>query len=155
MPIIKHKQFIQAPLIVCFDLARNVDIHTKTTAKTKEKAVGGVTQGLLEVGDTVTWEAIHFGIKQRLTAKVTHMEKPTEFVDIMVKGAFSSFTHTHQFIEEKGGTLMIDTFEYKSPFGPIGTIADKLFLEKYMTKFIISRAKELKTIAEKTKFLGL
>lgn len=127
MPIIKHKQFIQAPLIVCFDLARNVDIHTKTTAKTKEKAVGGVTQGLLEVGDTVTWEAIHFGIKQRLTAKVTHMEKPTEFVDIMVKGAFSSFTHTHQFIEEKGGTLMIDTFEYKSPFGPIGTIADKLF----------------------------
>ena len=155
MPIINHKQFIQAPLIVCFNLARNVDIHTKTTAKTKEKAVGGVTQRLLEVGDTVTWEAIHFGIKQRLTAKVTHMEKPTEFVDIMVKGAFSSFTHTHQFIEEKGGTLMIDTFEYKSPFGPIGTIADKLFLEKYMTKFIISRAKELKTIAENTKFQGL
>ncbi|SOC44472.1 SRPBCC family protein [Ureibacillus acetophenoni] len=142
-------------MIVCFDLARNVDIHTKTTTKTKEKAIGGVTQGLLEEGDTVTWEATHFGIKQRLTAKVTHMEKPTLFVDIMVKGAFSSFTHTHQFIEEKGGTLMIDTFEYKSPFGSIGMIADKLFLEKYMTEFIISRAKEqkkeLKRIAESAK----
>ncbi len=43
---------------------------------------------------------------------------------------------------------MIDTFEYKPPFGPIGIIADKLFLEKYMTNFIISRAKELKRIAE-------
>ena len=152
MPIIKHKQFIQAPVSVCFDLARNVDIHTKTTAKTKEKAVGGVTQGLLEQGDTVTWEATHFGIKQRLTAKVTHMEKPTVFVDIMVKGAFSSFTHTHQFVEEKGGTRMIDVFEYKSPFGPIGMIADNLFLEKYMTDFIISRAKELKRIAENGKY---
>lgn len=151
MPIIKHKQFIQAPVIVCFDLARNVDIHTKTTAKTKEKAVGGVTQGLLEKGDTVTWEATHFGIKQRLTAKVTHMKKPTVFVDIMVKGAFSSFTHTHQFVEEQGGTLMIDTFEYKAPFGPVGMIADKLFLEKYMTDFIISRARELKKIAENAK----
>ncbi len=151
MPIIKHKQFIQAPVVVCFDLARNIDIHIKTTAKTNEKAVDGVTQGLLEEGDTVTWEATHFGIKQRLTAKVTHMEKPAVFVDIMVKGAFSSFTHTHQFVEEKNGTLMIDTFEYKSPFGPIGIIADKLFLEKYMTDFIISRAKELKRIAENPK----
>ncbi|KGX90157.1 SRPBCC family protein [Pontibacillus marinus] len=148
MPIIRNEQFIQAPIDVCFDLARNVDIHTETTAETKEKAVGGVMQGLLEKGDTVTWEAIHFGIKQRLTAKVTHMEKPDMFVDIMVNGAFSSFTHTHQFKEEKGGTLMIDTFEYKSPFGPLGIIADKLFLEKYMTDFIISRAKELKIIAE-------
>jgi ligand-binding SRPBCC domain-containing protein len=151
MPIIKHKQFIQAPVVVCFDLARNVDIHTKTTTKTKEKVVDGVMRGLLEEGDTVTWEATHFGIKQRLTAKVIHMEKPTVFIDIMVRGAFSSFTHTHQFVEEEGGTLMIDTFEYKSPFGPIGMIADKLLLEKYMTAFIISRAKELRRIAENVK----
>ena len=148
MPIIKQMQFIKAPMEVCFDLVRNVDIHTKTTAKTKGKAVDGVTQGLLKEDDTVTWEATHFGIKQRLTAKVTHMKKPTEFVDIMIKGAFKSFTHTHRFVEGKGGTLMIDIFEYKSPYGPIGLIADKLFLERYMTRFIISRAKELKKAAE-------
>ncbi|MBS3678730.1 SRPBCC family protein [Ornithinibacillus massiliensis] len=148
MPIIKHEQFIQASLDVCFDLARNVEIHTLTTSKTKEKAVGGVTQGLLKKGDTVTWEATHFGIRQKLTVKVTHMEKPTMFVDVMVKGAFNSFTHTHRFVEENGGTIMIDIFKYKSPLGIVGIIADKLFLEKYMTNFIISRAKELKRIAE-------
>lgn len=148
MPIITHKQYIQAPIDVCFDLARNVEIHTKTTAGTKEKAIGGVTEGLLEMGDTVTWEATHFGIKQRLTAKVTHMENPTEFVDVMIKGAFKSFTHTHQFLEEKDGTLMIDIFDYQSPLGLIGVFADKLFLEKYMTGFIRNRAQELKKIAE-------
>jgi ligand-binding SRPBCC domain-containing protein len=148
MPVIKHEQFIKAPRELCFDLTRDVGVHTKTTAKTKEKAVGGVTKGLLEEGDTVTWEATHFGIKQRLTAKVTQMRKYTEFTDIMVKGAFHSFTHTHKFIEQKGGTLMIDTFDYKSPLGPIGIIADKLFLERYMTRFIISKAKELKKMAE-------
>ncbi|GAA0415931.1 hypothetical protein GCM10008934_03650 [Virgibacillus salarius] len=83
MPTIKHKQFIKAPVEVCFDLARNVDIHLETTAKTNEKVVDGVTGGLLEESDTVTWEATHFGIKQRLTAKVTDMKKPNEFVDIM------------------------------------------------------------------------
>ncbi|MEH7250722.1 SRPBCC family protein [Neobacillus niacini] len=148
MPIIEHQQFIKAPVQLCFDLARNVDIHTQTTSKTKEKAVGGVTEGLLEEGDTVTWEAIHFGVKQRLTAKVTLMEKPNNFVDIMVKGAFHSLVHTHQFFEDEGGTIMIDKFQYKSPFGLIGVVADKLFLEKYMRKFIVSRAMALKKIAE-------
>ncbi|WP_026675641.1 SRPBCC family protein [Alkalihalobacterium bogoriense] len=148
MPIIYHKQMIRAPVELCFDLARNVDVHTKTTAKTKEKAVDGVTKGLLEQGDTVTWEATHFGIKQRLTAKVTYMEKPYMFIDVMQKGAFHSFTHKHQFVEEKGSTIMIDTFEYKAPFGLIGIVANKLFLEKYMTDFIATRAKELKKIAE-------
>ncbi|MDQ0272721.1 SRPBCC family protein [Cytobacillus purgationiresistens] len=148
MPIIKHKQYIQAPVEICFDLARNVDIHTETTAKTKERVVGGVMNGLLEEGDLVTWEAIHFGIKQRLTAQVTEMEKPQMFVDRMVRGAFNSFEHKHQFIEETKGTWMIDRFEYISPFGSIGVFADKLFLEKYMRAFIISRAKELKRIAE-------
>jgi ligand-binding SRPBCC domain-containing protein len=148
MPVIEHQQFIKAPVEVCFDLARNVDIHTQTTSKTKERAVRGVTEGLLEQGDTVTWEAIHFGIKQRLTAKVTLMEKPHKFVDIMVKGAFQSFVHTHQFIEEADGTIMIDKFQFKSPFGLIGVVADKLFLEKYMRAFIVSRAKALKKIAE-------
>ncbi|GAA0300479.1 ligand-binding SRPBCC domain-containing protein [Gracilibacillus halotolerans] len=149
MPVIKHMQFIQAPVDVCFDLARNVDIHIQTSAKTKEKAIEGVTTGLLEKDDSVTWEATHFGINQKLTAKVIEMEKPTLFIDTMVKGAFHSFVHTHEFIQKDNGTLMIDTFDYRSPFGLVGRIADKLFLEKYMTDFISSRAKALKEIAEK------
>lgn len=76
------------------------------------------------------------------------MEKPTVFVDEMVKGAFRSFTHTHQFIEKNDQTMMIDLFEYESPFGLIGTIADKLFLETYMSNFIDARGRELKRLAE-------
>lgn len=45
---------------------------------------------------------------------------------------------------------MMDRFQYKSPFGPIGVLADKVFLEKYMGAFIVSRAKALKKIAENT-----
>ncbi|ESU33370.1 hypothetical protein G3A_06725 [Bacillus sp. 17376] len=149
MPIIKNEQFIKAPIELCFDLARNVDIHTQTTTKTRERAVGGITEGLLELGDVVTWEANHFGVKQRLTAEVIIMERPHKFVDVMVKGAFQSFVHTHQFIEHLDGTIMTDIFEYKSPLGIFGSVADALFLKKYMSEFIATRATELKRIAEK------
>jgi len=148
MPLIEHQEFVQASIERCFDLARDVDIHTRTTEGTEEKAVGGVTTGLLLAGDVVTWEAVHFGIKQELTAKVTVMDRPYMFEDIMVKGAFHSFHHIHEFIEKDNGTLMIDRFQYTSPYGVIGVIADKLFLESYMRKFIVSRARALKHIAE-------
>lgn len=48
MLIITHEIYIHAPIRICFDLARNVDIHTETTAKTKERAIAGVTTGLME-----------------------------------------------------------------------------------------------------------
>lgn len=149
MPIIKHDIFINAPIHICFDLARNVDVHTETTRKTNERAIDGVTTGLMENGDTVTWEATHLGVRQKLTAQIIEMEKPYRFTDVMVKGAFHSFTHTHEFIESGTGTIMKDTFTYTSPFGIVGVMADRLFLESYMQNFIAQRARELKRIAEK------
>ncbi|GEN52535.1 SRPBCC family protein [Halobacillus faecis] len=151
MPVIIHRTFIEAPAEVCFDLARDVDVHTQTTSNTKEKAVAGVTKGWMEEGDKVTWEATHFGIRQRLTARITEMDRPHRFVDVMVKGAFHSFTHTHEFFEKAEGTVMVDTFDYQSPLGPLGSIADRLFLEKYMRDLIETRAHELKMMAEKEK----
>ena len=148
MPLIYYEIVIQAPMKVCFDLARNVEIHQETTLQTDEKAVGGVTSGLLEVGDSVTWEGVHFGVKQRLTSQIIAMDAPHRFVDRMVKGAFHSFTHTHTFIEKEKGTMMVDEFDYKSPLGILGNLADKLFLEKYMQRFIEIRAHGLKRIAE-------
>ncbi|WP_391118115.1 SRPBCC family protein [Psychrobacillus sp. L3] len=148
MPVIKHTTYMEAPINKCFDFARDVEIHTKTTRNTNEKTVAGVTKGLLNCGESITWEATHFCVKQRLTAKIIEMNGPYKFVDVMVRGAFHSFTHTHEFEELGTGTLMKDTFEYKSPFGLVGKIADKLFLEKYMKNFIVTRANELKKIAE-------
>ncbi len=148
MPIIILETYVKAPIDMCFDFSRNVEIHTKTTSQTQEQAVGGITTGLLKQGDEITWEAIHFGVKQRLTAKISEMDEPYTFTDVMVKGAFHSFSHTHEFIENGSGTIMKDIFEYKSPFGIIGQLADKFFLEKYMRDFLVSRANELKKLAE-------
>jgi ligand-binding SRPBCC domain-containing protein len=148
MPDIRVETFIEAPAALCFDLARDVDLHTYSTSATNERAVAGVTTGLLQLGDTVTWEAIHFGVRQRLTARITRLEQPHVFEDILVKGAFHSFTHVHEFRAIEDGTVMVDDFRYKSPLGILGSVADKLFVERYMRKFISERARYLKEVAE-------
>jgi ligand-binding SRPBCC domain-containing protein len=140
--------FIYAPREICFDVARDIDIHTQSTSQTDERAIAGVTSGLIGLNETVTWEAIHFGIKQKLTVRITEFDFPNRFVDEMEKGAFKRFYHTHEFIEKENGTLMIDTFDYTSPFGLVGKLADRLFLEKYMKEFFVTRNRFLKKIAE-------
>jgi hypothetical protein len=48
---------IAAPIQLCFDLARDIEIHTRTVWKhTKEQAVGGVTSGPIGMGETVTFD---------------------------------------------------------------------------------------------------
>ncbi len=148
MPVIRLKTMINAPVERCFDAARSIDVHAQAAVKSKERAVAGVTSGLIGPGETVTWEAVHFGIKQRLTSQITKYERPHLFADQMVSGAFHSFTHVHEFQNTAGGTLMLDEFTYKSPLGPLGWIADKLFLERYMRAFLQERACHLKQVAE-------
>lgn len=43
---------------------------------------------------------------------------------------------------------MTDIFDYCSPFGFLGKLADRLFIKAYMTKFLIIRNTEIKKIAE-------
>ena len=148
MPTIRIATSIDAPAERCFDLARDVGAHLRSTAGTGERAVGGVTIGLLELGDEVTWEARHLGIRQRLTARISRFERPVLFEDVMVRGAFASLRHVHEFLPRDGGTTMIDTFTFTSPLGPVGAIVDRLFLAGYMRRLLVSRANELKRMAE-------
>jgi ligand-binding SRPBCC domain-containing protein len=148
VPVIRLETLVDAPAETCFDMALDVDLHVRSTFRTGERAVGGVTSGRLRLGDTVTWEATHLGVRQRLTSRVTRFERPHLFEDEMVRGAFRSFTHRHEFRPAGAGTLVVDTFSYVSPLGLLGVLADKLFLERYMRRLLSERAAFLKRAAE-------
>jgi ligand-binding SRPBCC domain-containing protein len=148
MPIIKIEFRVNAPLERVFDLARCIDLHEATMMKQGEKAIAGVTKGLIKLGETVTWEATHFGVKQNLTSKITQYERPRHFRDSMVEGVFKRFDHDHFFEHSGAQTLMKDIFDYDSPLGFLGNIADVLFLESYMRKILTERNRLIKEIAE-------
>lgn len=152
MPIIKLETEIKAELEVVFDLSRSIDLHKISTSKTKEQAVAGITSGLIGLNEFVTWRAKHFGFYQYLTSKITEFERPNFFIDEMQKGAFKYFKHYHQFTKTNNITTMIDVFDYQSPFGILGKLADKLFLEKYMTNLLMERNIIIKEFAESNKY---
>jgi ligand-binding SRPBCC domain-containing protein len=148
MSVIHIQTVIKAPKERVFDLSRSIDAHQDTAEHTGERAVAGVTTGLLGPEQEVTWEATHFCIRQRLKVKMSKFDRPTHFQDIMLEGAFKNMVHDHSFEDTKEGTLMIDRFEFSSPLGFLGRIVDVVFLESYMRRFILKRNAILKQTAE-------
>jgi len=123
--------------------------HTKTTEWTDEKVVNNSGNDLVELGDEVTFEATHFGVRQKLAARIVQFDRPNSFTDEMLKGAFQSLRHTHQFESTaEGATKMTDTLTFASPLGPIGYLFDLVCLRPYMTSFIRKRNDALKQLVE-------
>lgn len=148
MPTIRLRTEIRAPIERVFDLSRSIDAHVAGMEGTGERAVAGRTSGLIGLGETVTWEARHFGVMQRLTVEITSYDKPRSFSDEMLSGAFKSMRHLHEFSTAGDLTLMSDKFEFTAPLAIFGRLAERIFLTRYMTRFLTLRNQHLKEIAE-------
>ena len=140
---------IEAPIERCFDLSRSIEVHLQGTEQTGEQAVGGVTSGLIGLGEFVRWRATHLGIRQHLASKIMAYERPFYFQDSMIEGAFRMMEHDHHFFEIAANrTEMKDRFMFAAPLPLLGRIAEMLVLKRYMTNLLRHRNEILKHIAE-------
>jgi hypothetical protein len=142
---------IDAPIQRCFDLARSVEVHLLDNIHGGEQAlaIAGVTSGLVELSQQVTWRAKHFGLWHKVTTKYTAMEPPTYFQTIMVKGIFRSMQADHYFRTlPSGATEMKDDFRVAAPLPLLGPLAEILFLPRYMLSLLRERNAVIKQLAE-------
>ena len=142
---------IHAPIQRCFDLARSVEVHLKGNIHFGEQAVaeGGVTSGLIGLGQRVTWRARHFGVRQRLTSEITAFDRPHYFQDTMLRGAFRKMQHDHYFESMSPQEIcMRDVFRFAAPFPVLGRIAEMLVLRRYMLALLNERNAAIKQVAE-------
>ncbi len=148
MQTVRIETRIAAPPDRCFLLSLSIDLHVESTAQTSERAIAGVTSGLIGEGESVTWQGRHFGFMLRHTSIISGYSRPAFFQDSMTKGMFKSFEHDHHFAAVHAGTLMRDELRFQSPFGPLGWVVDRLILKRYFEKFLIERNAVIKHAAE-------
>ena len=150
MPHLEFATTIKAPPAACFDLSLSVDAHMASMGdRSNERAIAGVTAGLMRLGDTVTWRGRHFGLPFRLTSKIIEYERPVRFVDEQVRGPFRSWHHEHLFEPlPTGATKMLDRIDFRSPAGLVGVLVDRLVLTRYMSELILRRNGYLRATLE-------
>ncbi len=149
MTTIKITTHYFAPIEKVFDINRNIDIHQQSASKTNEIAIAGITSGLINKNETVTWKGKHFGVYLTHQSLISELIFPTYFVDEQLKGKFKSFKHQHFFEQKENYVEVTDILNYETPYGIFGKLFDKLFLKKHLTDFIMKRNAVLKNLAEK------
>ncbi len=149
MPQIILATLIRAAPAVCFDLARDAQLHLESARQTGESIVAGRDEGLWELGDEITFEGVHLGVRQRLTALIVEFERPYFFRDQMTRGAFAALSHTHTFQALSGErTRMIDVLQWRAPLGKLGAVASDHWVEAHLKRFLRARAWHLKERAQ-------
>ncbi len=123
-----------------FDASLDVGVHAASMRRSGERAVGGVTTGRLRPGESVTWEARHFGIRWRMTSHISEYERPYRFVDEQVRGPFRTWRHEHLFVApDPSATMMRDVIEFTAPAGLVGRLVAAAVLRPYLRRLILRR----------------
>lgn len=139
---------IKASAQRCFDLSRSQAAHIESAKDSGERIVKGPSYDLLELGDEVTFEGRHFGVRFHLCSKITEMQAPGRFVDEMQSGPFRALRHEHLFEEANGETQMIDRVQMTLPMGALGQLVAGAAVKAHMTRFLRDRGEALKRMAE-------
>jgi ligand-binding SRPBCC domain-containing protein len=139
---------ISAPIERCFDLARSIDANLASTVQTGERAIAGMTSGLIGEAQEVTWRARFFGFPVTHTSRITGFRPPTYFQDSMVRGAFRHYCHDHFFEVQDGETVMRDLVEFSAPYGWLGWVVERMVLKQHLQRLLERRNEFLKRTAE-------
>lgn len=75
--------------------------------------------------------------------EITHVKEKDYFVDEQRFGPYSLWHHKHFFKAIDGGVEMKDVVHYKIPFGPLGDLANKIFIRKKLLEIFDYRTQKL------------
>lgn len=79
--------------------------------------------------------------------EITRIKHHEHFIDDQRVGPFALWHHQHHFRElSPGRTEMRDILHYQAPLGPLGTIADKLFVHHQVKGIFTAREEAIKRL---------
>ena len=86
------------------------------------------------------------GIKMNWVTEITQIKEEQYFIDEQRFGPYAFWHHQHHFREVEAGVEMKDILHYKVPYGPIGSIADQLFVHQKIEEIFAYRTEVIQDI---------
>ncbi|GAB6879748.1 hypothetical protein JCM17823_20220 [Halorubrum gandharaense] len=131
-----------------YELVTSVSTHERAMAHYGEAVVHGPADDTLVEGDRITRRTSHFGMSMTRTTAVVAATPPLSFREEQVDGPFASFVHEHAFERiDDDHTLIDDRVSYDLPWGPLGDLLDRAYVEGYLRRVVRERNRKLERLA--------
>ena len=88
-------------------------------------------------------------IAQTWRVRIERIVEPVAVIDLMLSGPFAEWRHEHLFDDLGGGrTRMTDRVAYRPPLGPLGALAERLFLRRLLVRSFQIRQERTRALLE-------
>jgi ligand-binding SRPBCC domain-containing protein len=140
---------VDQALATSLDLDVELAVGKRWRLKALPGGYGFRRSGVMARGEMVRWSMRLWGVLPvRHTSKIVQLVEDdgtgeAMFVDEMTTGVFAAYRHEHRFTREGGGTAMVDDVTWRSPLGPLGALADRLFVRRLMERLVDDRNAEI------------
>ena len=144
MPVIERTVDIQAPIGRVFAFATDARNHSLVAPPETKERLLDPGDNPLRLGSIVRFSARFGLVRWTLSSRITAFIAPdpakpvyATFQDQQVRGPFSVWIHDHIYEATAASTTRVtDRFTYSAPLGPLGWIADQLWLTSTLSRFM-------------------
>lgn len=100
---------------------------------------------MLGAGALLDYRLRLHGVPIRWQTQIEIWEPPFRFVDTQARGPYKLWEHTHLFEPDGEGAVLIrDRVRYEIPLGPLGEIAERLFVRRDLRRIFDFRAEAVR-----------
>ena len=100
----------------------------------------------LEAGSQLRYRLRLFGAPVSWRTEIVRWAPPHGFTDVQLSGPYRLWEHEHRFQPVPGGTEVYDHVRYRIPLGPIGELARRLFVARWLDEIFDHRAERLREL---------
>jgi len=129
--VLEREQLIERPLGEVFGFfseARNLERITPAWLSFKVLTPGPIE---MRPGALIEYRLSVHGAPIRWVTEIESWEENRSFVDRQLKGPYTLWHHTHEFMDLNGtATLVRDRVRYSLPLGFLGEVAHVLFVQR-------------------------
>lgn len=123
-----------------FAEAKNLEAITPSSLNFKIKSV---STEKMQKGTLIDYVLKIHGVPVSWKTLIEDWNPSQSFTDTQLKGPYSLWHHTHEFLDVPGGTLMCDKVHFRIPFGYIGWLAGRAFVMSDVRKIFSYRRKKI------------
>jgi ligand-binding SRPBCC domain-containing protein len=148
---LERRQFIPRPIDEAFAFFREAANLGRITPPSLGFRILTPQPIVIEQGTLIDYRLSLLGVPFRWRTLIERFEPPHCFSDVQARGPYKFWRHTHEFQEQDGGTLMIDRVEYRLHLGPIGWLANGLFVRRQLAHIFDFRYRTIEQLLAETR----
>ncbi len=144
--VVEREQFVPRPLHEVFSFfADAANLERITPPKLHFRILSRLPVDM-HPGAVIDYQLSLFGVPFRWRTLIESFDVGRQFIDVQLRGPYRSWRHVHDFESVAGGTRMRDRVDYEMPLGPLGEVANVVFVTRQVEDIFDFRRKVIQDV---------